>query len=74
MQLSPRIAEKQASKEGSEREISALRTTPVTTDAGGMRNYGYSLFAIARDDLRRLRDLHLEYVRAMQPDRRFRIE
>lgn len=29
-------------------------------------NFGYSLFAISRDDLRRLRDLHLEYVRAMQ--------
>ena len=29
-------------------------------------NFGYSLFAISRRDLQRLRDLHLEYVRAMQ--------
>lgn len=29
-------------------------------------NFGFSLFAISRDDLRRLRELHLEYVRAMQ--------
>lgn len=27
---------------------------------------GYSLFAISKRDLRRLRELHLEYVRAMQ--------
>jgi DNA-binding phage protein len=29
-------------------------------------NFGFSLFAISRADLRRLRELHLEYVRAMQ--------
>jgi hypothetical protein len=29
-------------------------------------NFGFSLFAISREDLRRLRELHLEYVRAMQ--------
>jgi DNA-binding phage protein len=29
-------------------------------------NFGFSLFAISRQDLRRLRELHLEYVRAMQ--------
>lgn len=34
--------------------------------AGAPGNYGYSLFAISRQDLQRLRDLHLEYVRAMQ--------
>ena len=34
--------------------------------AGAPGNYGYSVFAISRLDLRRLRDLHLEYVRAMQ--------
>jgi len=34
--------------------------------AGAPGNYGYSVFAISRVDLRRLRDLHLEYVRAMQ--------
>lgn len=34
--------------------------------AGGPGNFGYSLFAISRKDLLRLRELHLEYVRAMQ--------
>jgi len=34
--------------------------------SGAPGNYGYSLFAVAQKDLRRLRDLHLEYVRAMQ--------
>jgi hypothetical protein len=29
-------------------------------------NYGYSVFSVSRPDLRRLRDVHLEYVRAMQ--------
>lgn len=29
-------------------------------------HYGYSLFAISRADLRKLRDLHVEYLRAMQ--------
>jgi hypothetical protein len=29
-------------------------------------HYGYSLFAISRADLRRLRDLHVEYLREMQ--------
>jgi transcriptional regulator with XRE-family HTH domain len=29
-------------------------------------HYGYSLFAIGREDLRKLRDLHVEYLRAMQ--------
>jgi hypothetical protein len=33
---------------------------------GSAGNFGYSLFAISRSDLRRLRYLHLEYVRAMQ--------
>jgi hypothetical protein len=34
---------------------------------GGARgSFGYSVFAISRSDLRRLRDVHLEYVRAMQ--------
>jgi transcriptional regulator with XRE-family HTH domain len=33
---------------------------------GAPGNFGYSLFAVSRADLRRLRDLHLEYVRAMQ--------
>lgn len=34
--------------------------------AGADGSYGYSLFAVSRADLARLRDLHLEYVRAMQ--------
>ncbi|HTV20896.1 MAG TPA: DUF4423 domain-containing protein [Polyangiaceae bacterium] len=29
-------------------------------------HYGYSLFAVSRADLRRLRDLHVEYLREMQ--------
>jgi transcriptional regulator with XRE-family HTH domain len=33
---------------------------------GSAGNFGYSLFAVARKDLKRLRELHLEYVRAMQ--------
>jgi hypothetical protein len=33
---------------------------------GHWGNFGYSLFAVSHRDLRRLRDLHLEYVRAMQ--------
>jgi hypothetical protein len=35
-------------------------------DQGSPGNFGYSLFAVSRADLRQLRDLHLEYVRAMQ--------
>jgi len=34
--------------------------------AGFPGNYGYSLFAVSRDDMHRLRTLHLDYVRAMQ--------
>jgi hypothetical protein len=34
--------------------------------SGHRGSFGYSLFAVSRRDLRRLRDLHLEYVRAMQ--------
>jgi uncharacterized protein DUF4423 len=49
----------------------ALKLSWTETALGRMRqgqpgNYGYSLFAITKADLRRLRDLHLEYVRAMQ--------
>jgi len=29
-------------------------------------NYGYSVFSISKADLKRMRDVHLEYVRAMQ--------
>lgn len=34
--------------------------------AGSPGNFGYSLFSISRKDLVRLRELHLDYVRAMQ--------
>jgi transcriptional regulator with XRE-family HTH domain len=33
---------------------------------GAPGNYGYSLFAVTQADLRALRELHLQYVRAMQ--------
>jgi hypothetical protein len=33
---------------------------------GAAGNFGYSVFAVSREDLGRVRDLHLEYVRAMQ--------
>ena len=33
---------------------------------GSPGTFGYSLFAVARTDFQRLRELHLEYVRAMQ--------
>jgi transcriptional regulator with XRE-family HTH domain len=35
-------------------------------ERGAPGNFGFSLFAISRQDLRRLRELHLEYVRSMQ--------
>jgi transcriptional regulator with XRE-family HTH domain len=35
-------------------------------ERGGPGNFGYSLFAISKADLVRLRDLHLGYLRAMQ--------
>jgi hypothetical protein len=34
--------------------------------AGAPGAYGFSLFAISRENLLRLRSLHIEYVRAMQ--------
>jgi hypothetical protein len=46
-----------------------IHWTQVALDhmrAGAPGNYGYSLFAISRADIARLRDVHLEYVRAMQ--------
>jgi len=33
---------------------------------GHRGSFGYSLFSVSRRDMRRLRDLHLEYIRAMQ--------
>jgi DNA-binding transcriptional ArsR family regulator len=42
------------------------RTAVDRLEAGTDGSFGYSLFAASRDDLARLRDLHLAYVRAMQ--------
>lgn len=49
----------------------ALKVSWTETALGRLRegapgNYGYSVFSISAADLRRLRDVHLEYVRAMQ--------
>jgi hypothetical protein len=50
------------------RELKATwaRVATERLAAGGPGNFGYSLFAISRKDLVRLRELHLDYVRAMQ--------
>jgi DNA-binding transcriptional regulator YhcF (GntR family) len=42
------------------------RTAVDRLEAGSAGNFGYSLFAISRADLVQLRELHLQYVRAMQ--------
>jgi transcriptional regulator with XRE-family HTH domain len=42
------------------------RTAAERLEAGAPGSFGYTLFAVSRGDLQRLRDLHLEYVRAMQ--------
>lgn len=34
--------------------------------AGAPGNFGYSVFSVSKRDLKRLREIHLEYVRAMQ--------
>lgn len=47
-------------------KVSWTETALTRLRRGAPGNYGYSVFAISRSDLRRLRDLHLEYVRAMQ--------
>jgi hypothetical protein len=49
----------------------ALKVSWTETALARMRerapgNYGYSVFSASRADLARLRDVHLEYVRAMQ--------
>jgi len=50
------------------REVKVMwtRTALERLEQGKPGNFGYSLFAASRSDLRRLRELHLEYVRAMQ--------
>lgn len=47
-------------------KIAWTRTALERMQAGAPGAYGYTLFAVSRADLRRLRELHLEYVRAMQ--------
>ena len=47
-------------------KVSWTETALARMRRGAPGNYGYSLFSIAQRDLRRLRDIHLEYVRAMQ--------
>lgn len=42
------------------------RTAAHRLEDGSPGSFGYSLFAVSRADLRRLRDLYLDYVRAMQ--------
>lgn len=42
------------------------RTALGRLERGAPGSFGYSLFAVSKDDLRRLRELHLQYVRAMQ--------
>jgi transcriptional regulator with XRE-family HTH domain len=47
-------------------KLSWLKVAAERLEANSPGNFGFSLFAISRQDLRRLRDLHLEYVRSMQ--------
>lgn len=47
-------------------KVSWTETALARLRAGAPGNYGYSVFSISAADLRRLRDVHLEYVRAMQ--------
>jgi transcriptional regulator with XRE-family HTH domain len=42
------------------------RTALGRLERGAPGSFGYSLFAVSKADLRRLRELHLQYVRAMQ--------
>jgi hypothetical protein len=47
-------------------KASWAKTALARLESGAPGSYGYSVFAISKGDLRRLRDVHLEYVRAMQ--------
>jgi len=47
-------------------KVSWTETALDRLRAGAPGNYAYSVFSISAGDLRRLRDVHLEYVRAMQ--------
>lgn len=47
-------------------KVSWTRTALERMSSGAPGNYGYSVFSISKGDMKRLRDVHLEYVRAMQ--------
>jgi len=47
-------------------KVSWTETALARMRSGAPGNYGYSVFSVSKRDLRRLRDVHLEYVRAMQ--------
>lgn len=47
-------------------KLAWTRTAADRLERSSPGNFGYSLFAVSRADLRRLRDLHMDYVRAMQ--------
>jgi transcriptional regulator with XRE-family HTH domain len=47
-------------------KASWARAAVARLESGAPGSYGYSVFSISKHDLRRLRDVHLEYVRAMQ--------
>jgi hypothetical protein len=47
-------------------KISWTQTALERMQADAPGNYGYSVFSISKADLKRMRDVHLEYVRAMQ--------
>jgi transcriptional regulator with XRE-family HTH domain len=47
-------------------KVAWTRTALERMRAGAPGHFGYTLFSVSRADLRRLRELNLEYVRAMQ--------
>jgi transcriptional regulator with XRE-family HTH domain len=47
-------------------KTSWAETAVARLKSGSPGSYGYSVFSISKRDLRRLRDVHIEYVRAMQ--------
>jgi predicted transcriptional regulator len=53
-------------KRALELKASWTQTALERMRGGAAGSFGYSLFAVSRADLQRLRELHLQYVRAMQ--------
>jgi hypothetical protein len=47
-------------------KVSWTRTALGRLESGSKDHFGYSLFAVSRADLVKIRELHLGYVRAMQ--------